>query len=63
MVWLGIIWTKVLDIFRDQMIDCAEEFINTLELDKVHDFLELFNALTLKVLCKTAMGLDIDFKD
>ena len=53
----------VLDSFREQMIDCTLDFISAMKIDKTHDFLDLFNGLTLKILCKTAMGLDIDFED
>ena len=45
------------------MIDCTVDFISAMKTDKTHDFLDLFNGLTLKILCKTAMGLDIDFED
>ena len=45
------------------MIDCAADFISSLKVDTSHNFLDLFNGLTLKILCKTAMGYDIDFEN
>ena len=45
------------------MIDCCQDFITSLKTNQTHDFLEKFNGLTLKILCKTAMGLDIDFEN
>lgn len=43
------------------MVDSTVEFISSLKVDTTHNFLDLFNGLTLKILCKTAMGHDIDF--
>ena len=36
---------------------------NCFNLDLMKMFLDLFNNLSLKIICKTAMGVDIDFED
>lgn len=56
---------SILESFREMMIDCTHDFVHLLKSSNqsTHDFLDLFNNLSLKIICKTAMGVDIDFED